>query len=271
MPSDSTNQEKEVEPSEVTQISFRISSELKRQFHAKCIVTDTNMNEVLLAYIKSFVGSKGILSLILGLLLFSSLPATAQLDELLQAAAPQPIAVDSSPQVQPQVNVPARPSAAVPTDSNPQVKKPVKVHKPTTKLKPANGLDEASRTISNAELANLMRDKNVEIVVTNKTKEVNVSLGETKATLEVPIMAYLIKDKGPVTMPVPMASPDSGYKYSDGDMRDLKILYNTLLSTANSNPTTAKRFQNVLKDLEDYIHNVDDRKSELSATEINPH
>ena len=119
-------------------------------------------------------------------------------------------------------------------------------------------LGKISRTVSSSELKKM----ETELVATEMRKPINVSFGADTVKLEVPVIAYLIKEKRvtPSPMAVPVASADSGYKFSDSDMRNLKIMYNALLEKANVNATTSERFREILKSMENYVRELDARK-----------
>lgn len=128
-------------------------------------------------------------------------------------------------------------------------------------------LGKISRTISTSELSKM----DVELVATDKVKQMTVQMGDSKVNLELPIVGYLLKERSitPSPLSVPVASSDFGYKFSDNDMRNLKILYNSILGKSNTNPTTTQRFQEVLKDMENYIRDLDARKSSASEVSFN--
>jgi hypothetical protein len=124
-------------------------------------------------------------------------------------------------------------------------------------------LGKISRTISSSELKKM----DYELVATEKSKPINLVLGSQQVKLEVPIIGYLIKEKrvNPSPLAVPVASVDAGYRFSDTDMRNFKIMYNTMLEKANVNSTTSERFREVLKSLENFIRDLDARKQTDSA------
>jgi len=173
---------------------------------------------------------------------------------------PQPV---SEPVVPPSPALPVmQPPAPVPQPA-PIIAKPVQAITPTEpqtvkvdveKLE----LGKISRTISQSELKKM----DYELVATEKTKPINLVLGDQQVKLEVPIIGYLIKERKvtPSPLAVPVASVDAGYRFSDTDMRNLKIMYNTMLEKANVNATTAERFREVLKSMEDFIRGLDVRK-----------
>ena len=119
-------------------------------------------------------------------------------------------------------------------------------------------LGKISRTVSTAELKKL----DPVLVATEKRKPINVTVGGQTVKLEVPIIGYLLQEKKvtPSPLAIPVASADAGYKFSDTDMRNLKIMYNAILEKASANVTTSERFREVLKGLENYIRDLDNRK-----------
>lgn len=124
-------------------------------------------------------------------------------------------------------------------------------------------LGKISRTISSSELKKM----DYELVATEKIKPINLVLGSQQVKLEVPIIGYLIKERRttPSPLAVPVASVDAGYRFSDTDMRNFKIMYNTMLEKANVNATTSERFREVLKSLENFIRDLDARKQTDSS------
>jgi len=277
-------------------ISFRVPEKLKREFHASCIYTGKTMNDVLINFVTSFTKKSGSLLVLILLCLLGSVDistAADGMDDLLKpfavdAPAPQ-MPVRPAPQAQvpdPQVAQPAVPpqpnggsqpqilATPAPTKIAAQAKPTPPVIAPPTKgqkdtIRVTNEqleLGKIARTVTSTELKKM----DVELVATDKLKPMTVSLGDTKVNLEVPIVGYLIKEKRvtPAPLSVPIASPDAGYKFSDIDVRNLKLMYNALLEKATVNPTTAQRFQESLRELETFIRELDARKSAVSDSDI---
>jgi len=253
------------------------------------------MNDVLVEFVGSYIkeaNKVGSAIALLCVLSFSVLgSASAAVDPLLQpfkidpipvtsaAPTPAPVVVAPTPGIPPQLatstpNVPKVLSTPVPQEKVPAqqlttIKVPdTKSGKETIKVTTEQlELGKISRTITSTELKRM----NVELVATDKLKPMTVTLGSTKVNLEVPIVGYLLKENKvtPSPMAVPVASPDAGYKFGDTDIRNLKLMYNSLLEKANVNPTTAQRFQESLREFETFIRELDGRKAAVSEVNVN--
>jgi len=187
------------------------------------------------------------------------------------APMPPPQMPPSFPQSAPEAPMmPSQPPPAPPTP----MPTPIQA-RPVHEVTPMQGSDnikvgveqlelgKISRTISSSELKKM----DYELVATEKSKPINLVLGSQQVKLEVPIIGYLLKEKrvNPSPLAVPIASVDAGYQFSDTDMRNFKIMYNTMLEKANVNATTSERFREVLKSLENFIRDLDARKQADSA------